>query len=158
MQGAGHGQNKLANIYVERDAVFTDAMVTAAHGAYRRWERAAACVFEGFAWPQQRLLAHYAQASHLLGLLTPVGDDPVTADDLGGMFALVGDTYGVCKYELLFRRLGLIRQVLRSDADHDIVRFHVAVSKEFVVPAFEKKTGITCNNGIFALSVHALVG
>src|SRR3546814_4232212 len=78
-----------------------------------------------FRSPQQRLLSHNAQTTDFLGLLLAVGNDPVAADDLGRMLAVIAYAHGIGEHELLLAGLGLIRQVLGRNAYRDVVGFHV---------------------------------
>ena len=124
MQRAGHGQDELGDVDFERHAVLAHAMVGAAHGANRGRKRAAAGVLEAFARLQQGLLAHDSQAPDFLLLLVAVGDDPVTADQLGGFGSGVGDADGVRKDVLPLGRVGLIGQVAGLYGHREFMRFH----------------------------------
>ena len=80
-------------------------MITATHRTHWRFKGAAAGVFEGFAGPEQRLLTHHTQATHLLSDLLAVANDPVPANDLSGPLAGVGNAHRIRKNKLLLGRI-----------------------------------------------------
>src|SRR5690606_8508787 len=98
--------------------------VSTLHGAHGGVQRTAAGVFEGFARSQQRLLPHYAQATHFVDTLVAVRDDPVTADDLRRVLAGIGDAHRVGEHILLFGGVGLLGHENRSNGDGQVVGFH----------------------------------
>src|SRR5690606_34295489 len=102
VQGARHGEHELINGNLERHAVIPYAMIRATHGTYWCGQRTAAGVFKCFAWRQKGLLTHHAQATHFLRVLPAICDDPVAADQLGRVLALVRNTHRVSKDKLLF--------------------------------------------------------
>src|SRR3546814_12408425 len=78
-----------------------------------------------FRSPQQRLLSHNAQTTDFLGLLLAVGNDPVAADDLRRMLAVIAYAHGIGEHALLLSVLRLIRHALGRNAYRDVVRFPV---------------------------------
>src|SRR5690606_25414809 len=80
--------------------------------------------FEACPGTQQRLLPDDAQPADFLGFLAAVGNDPVPADHLRRLLAVVGDAHRIGEHILLPGRIGLIRQVLGRDRDRNIGRIH----------------------------------
>src|SRR5690606_41542855 len=127
-------------------------MKSATHGTGRGGQRTTTRVFECFAGRQQRLLAHHAKPAHLLYLLLGVGDDPVPADHLSGLLAVIGDAHGVGKHELLLVWVGLFGQILRGRADRDGVRLHEGFRMKVPCRRSPAKSTPNSNNGTEATS------
>lgn len=141
MQCARHGQHELVNRHLERHAVFTHTMIGTSHRTHRGWKWTAAGVFKCFTRRQQRLLTHYPQAANLLGLLQAIGNEPMTADHLGGMLAAIGNAHRIGENKLLLVRPGLVWQVLWCNGNRNIVWFHSRVPDEWIKPCFNRRTG-----------------
>src|SRR4030066_319864 len=112
MQHTGHTQHELRDLDLELRALTGLHLVAAAHRAALRGQHRAAGIFEALAGFEQRLLAHHALPAHFLHMVVGIGDDPVTADELGGRAAEIGDGDGVGKHETVARLIGLLRQVI----------------------------------------------
>lgn|SRR5690606_3568706 len=125
MKGSRHGQHEFVYWHLERNAIITDAVIAAPHGTERRGQRTSAGVFECFTRRQQGLLAHDAKAANLLNLLIRISDDPVTADDLGGVFAIIGNTHGVREHEMPVVGFRLLGEVLWRHTYTDVIGLHM---------------------------------
>lgn len=124
MQGARRCQHEFGNRNIKRNATFSNAVIDAPHGTHSRGQGATACVFKRFARRNQGLLAHNTQPADFLGTLFAIGDDPLAADDLYGLPAVIGDAHRVGKQKATFARFGLFGQILGFDSDGNIVSFH----------------------------------
>jgi hypothetical protein len=71
---------------------------------------------------EHRLFADHARALHFLDMAGRIFDDPMTAEELNGRLALVGDPDGVMEDPLPLERLRLFRRVARFDLDTNVVR------------------------------------
>ena len=121
VQHARDRQGEFVDRRFELRAVLGGDLEAAAHRSDRGVELAAAGIFEGFAGPEQRLLADDAEAANFLHARVAVGDDPVAGNDLRGDGAdvLEGDRIG--ENVTLAGRIGLIGDELRNGARRDLV-------------------------------------
>src|SRR3989338_1121541 len=112
MQHTRHTQHELRDLDLELRAVLGLHLVAAAHRADLRGQHRAAGIFKALARLEQRLLAHHALPAHFLHMVVCIGDDPMTAYELGGRPAEIGDGDGIGKHETIARLIGLLRQVV----------------------------------------------
>lgn len=98
MNGVRSFQGEGSNFDFELFPARANHLVSAAHGAGRRFERAPGGVLVRGARGEYRLLADYPLSFHLVGAFKGVADDPVTADELHGVASEVGDANGVLEH------------------------------------------------------------
>jgi hypothetical protein len=122
MQNTRHTQHELRDLDFELRTLVSLHLVAAAHRADLRGQHRAAGVFEALAGFQQWLLAHHALPAHFLHMVIGIGDDPMTADELGGRMTEIGNGDGVGKHETVARLIGLLRQVIHLRLYHDTMR------------------------------------
>src|ERR1700704_2625868 len=121
MKNTRHRQGEGRNGRVELLSVFGHHLVRAAHGPDCRLQMRATAVFEALAGLEQRLLSDHAEALDLDDLVVGVGDDPMTADQLRGNRAGIGDRDRVRKDILVLRRVRLVLDVACLGDDGDLV-------------------------------------
>ena len=98
-------------------------LVGAVHRPERRCEWAPGCVFERLTELECGLLTDHPEPLDLLEVVVPIGDGPVTAHQLYGLGALVGDLDRVQEEPAIPRRFGARRGVLRCDIDTNATCF-----------------------------------
>src|SRR5436190_4964918 len=114
-------ESKRSDINVEMAPTRADHLVGSAHAADRSLERTPRRILERLAGHKDRLLAHHARASHFFDLLHRVGNDPMPAEQLHLLRALVGDPYGVLEHPLVLKRLRVLCRVPGENLDADFV-------------------------------------
>ena len=127
MQNTRDTQYELRDLDIELRTVHGLHLIAAAHRADLRGQHRPAGIFEALVRAKQWLLAHNTLSAHLLDIVIGVGDDPVAADEFGGVAAEIGDADGVGKYKTVARLVGLIGQVIYLSPDDEamlIVFFH----------------------------------
>ena len=102
---------------IKRRTLLRDEVKRALHGSRSGAKTAAAGVFKGLPWLQQRLIAHYAQPFDFFNVAMGVGDDPVARNQLCRRITVVGDLDGVRKTVNVSTGIGLLRQVFGADVN-----------------------------------------
>src|SRR5258706_274044 len=105
MNGVGCFQSERRNLDVELSPVRPRHLISSMHGTRGRLKRAPRGVFEGVARRKNRLLPDNSWAFDFVDVVQRVGNDPVPADELNRLRALVGDANRVLEYPSALKRL-----------------------------------------------------
>ncbi len=119
-------EHKHGNIHLKALTVFGDKEITAVHGAGGGAQAGAAGVLKSLSRPQQRLLAHHAQALDALGVAMRIIHIPLAGNQLGGDFAGIADSHGVGECIKPLLRIGLFSQVSRLNFNMNLILGHGA--------------------------------
>src|SRR6266849_6673610 len=115
-------QGKGGDLHIELAAILAHHLVGAPQDSRGRLQRPTRRVLKRLARREDRLFADDPGAFDFVRAARAVGDDPVTADELNGVVALVRDAHRIVEEPLILKRLRTLRGVLRFDFDADVVR------------------------------------
>ena len=104
-------QRKRRDLDIEPAPAGAGHLIGAVHHTHRRFQRAPRRIFERFARREDRLLAYHSRAFYFFGILERVGYDPVSADQLDRLDALVGNADRVLEHPRVLQRMGVLRRV-----------------------------------------------
>lgn len=128
LTGRGRSVNRVGFLESERRdldievlAALGDHRVRAPHEPTRGFQRATRRVGEGFAWRELRLFTDHVIAADLVRATIPVGDEPMTTNQLHGLIAFIGDADGVLKVPMALEGLRMFGGVPGFDFDPHVV-------------------------------------
>jgi len=134
MQNAWHAQHELRNRRIKLGAIFRYHLIAAGHGAYLCGEHGAAGVFEALLGLEHRLFSHYSLTTHFLHVAVGIRDNPVTAKQLDGDIADIGEGDGVGKNKAIVGFIGLFGQIIYVGGNVEavfVIVVHCAISPHF---------------------------
>lgn len=121
MNGVAGLQGEGRDLDVKSFASGTSHLVGTPHYAGGCFKGAPGGVLEGLAWGKDRLLANYARAFYFFDMLYSIGDNPVAADELNGVAALVCNADRVLENPFALQRPGVFGRMTRQNLDADEV-------------------------------------
>jgi len=125
MKRTRHCQGKGGDQRLKGRTILGDHLITAFHAADRGFQHTETVIPVFSAGWNHGLFANHAFTLHLLHLTVGVGNEPVTADELGRNRPFVANADVINKDKLVLLRIGMFFCIFRSDSYGNRIAFIV---------------------------------